>query len=261
MLVLLPPSEGKTAPRRGAPLDLGRLSFPGLTATRRVVLDDLVSLCSGDADQARSTLGLSPGLAAEVDRNAALITAPTAPAGRVYTGVLYDALAWPTLDAAARRRAQRWLAIASAAFGLVRPNDRIPAYRLSGDVTLPRVGPLSAAWRGPLAEAIRSAAGRGVVLDLRSGAYVALGPVPSDLADRTVTARVLLERDGRRSVVSHSNKATKGRLVRHLLERGDDARGPEDLAGLLGSLGYRVELAAPSRDARPWTLDVVVDAV
>ncbi len=31
MLILLPPSEGKTAARRGRPLDLGTLSFPALT--------------------------------------------------------------------------------------------------------------------------------------------------------------------------------------------------------------------------------------
>ncbi len=42
MLILLPPSEGKTAPRRGNRLDLDRLSFPGLTHARREMLDALV---------------------------------------------------------------------------------------------------------------------------------------------------------------------------------------------------------------------------
>ena len=37
MLILLPPSEGKTAPRRGTRLDLDRLSFPGLSGARREV--------------------------------------------------------------------------------------------------------------------------------------------------------------------------------------------------------------------------------
>ena len=34
MLILLPPSEGKTAPSEGAPVELSSLAFPGLTKTR-----------------------------------------------------------------------------------------------------------------------------------------------------------------------------------------------------------------------------------
>ena len=59
MLVLLPPSEGKTPARRGAPLDLEGLSFPGLTATRERVLDALVDLARTRPDTARTVLGLS----------------------------------------------------------------------------------------------------------------------------------------------------------------------------------------------------------
>ena len=42
MLILLPPSEGKTTPRRGKPLDLGGLSFPELEPHRAEVLDAFV---------------------------------------------------------------------------------------------------------------------------------------------------------------------------------------------------------------------------
>ena len=46
MLVLLPPSEGKTPPRRGRPVDLAALSHPELTAAREAVLR---ALPDGDA--------------------------------------------------------------------------------------------------------------------------------------------------------------------------------------------------------------------
>lgn len=261
MLVLLPPSEGKTGPARGRPLDLAALAFPELTAARTAVLDALVALCRSDPGRAREVLGLTPGLADEVLRNAELPSAPAAPAARVYTGVLYDALDLPGLDADSRRRAARRVAISSALFGLLRPTDRIPAYRLSAGTTLPGVGPLGSVWREPVAAAIRAAAGRSAVLDLRSGAYESLAPVPADLADRTVVTRVLLERNGKRSVVSHHNKATKGRLVRALLADPDPARSAPAVAEACRRSGFHVELAPPARNGRPWSMDVVVSEV
>ena len=72
MLILLPPSEGKSAPRRGHPLRLGALSFPELYDARAEMLDALTTLCRGDADAAAATLGLGTTQIDEVGRNAAL---------------------------------------------------------------------------------------------------------------------------------------------------------------------------------------------
>src|SRR4051812_27199179 len=98
MLILLPPSESKAGDADGPPLDLETLSFPGLTRTRERVLKALEGLCGRSEARARDVLGLSPGQAAEIARNRELRTAPTLPAGRLYTGVLYDNLAPATLD-------------------------------------------------------------------------------------------------------------------------------------------------------------------
>lgn len=259
MLVLLPPSEGKTAPSRGRPLDLASLSFPGLTATREDVLDALVALAASQPERARTVLGLSPRQADEVARDALLETAPTAPAGAVYTGVLYDALDLASLDPAAKRRAQRTLVISSALFGALRPGDRIPAYRLSGDVTLPPLGALASVWRDPLATAMTEAAGDGLVVDLRSGTYAAMWRPTGDVATRTVAVRVLQQRpDGTRAVVSHFNKATKGRLVRHWLQSGARLRDADDLADACASAGTVAELGPRPRPGTARRLDVVV---
>ncbi|WP_326599278.1 peroxide stress protein YaaA [Streptomyces sp. NBC_01803] len=256
MLVLLPPSEGKTGATRGAPLDPGALSLPALAPARERVLDELTALCGGDPAKARQVLGLSEGLGGEVARNAALRTAPARPAGQLYTGVLYDALGPASLSAAARRRARESLLIFSGLWGAVRITDRIPAYRCSAGVRLPGLGPLAGFWKEPLAEALPAAAGAGPVLDLRSSAYAAMWRPAGDLARRTVTVRVLQARvvDGveKRSVVSHFNKATKGRVVRALLEAGPLPRTPAKLAGAVRDLGYVVEEGAAGR------LDIVV---
>ncbi len=242
MLILLPPSEGKTPPRRGKPLDLGSLSFPDLTLHRAEVLDALTSLCTSEpADVAAKVLGLGSTQVADVERDARLAQAPTARADAVYSGVLYEALDLPSLDAAARRRATSWLAVASGLFGLLRPSDRVPAYRLSGDVSLPGIGTVSTYWGRRLDAAVREAAGRGLVVDLRSSTYAAFWRPGPDLARKVVTMRVLHEVDGRRKVVSHFNKATKGRIVRALLEDGTAPGTPTRFADHLGSLGWKVE--------------------
>jgi len=257
VLILLPPSEGKAAPTRGRPLDLTTLGSPGLTAARAQLLDALTDLAASP-DAAR-VLGLGATQAGLVDLDARVRTSPTARADAVYTGVLYDALDLPGLSPTARRRAATRVAVVSSLFGLVRPSDRIPSYRLSGDVTLPGLGPVAGVWRQHLGDAVLDAVGAGLLVDLRSTTYAAFWRPPADLAPRVATVRVLHD-DGRtRTVVSHFNKATKGRVVRGLLEDGANPRTPAALADALRSLGWKVEEGEPTRAGT--RLDVVVTEV
>jgi len=263
VLILLPPSEGKSEPRRGKPLDLG--SGP-LGDARRAVVNALVDLCRGPEEVAIATLGLGPTQADDVRRNARLRDLPTAPAERVYTGVLYDALGLTSLDASAHRRALSRVAIVSSLYGVVRPGERIAPYRLGGGVALPGLGGVAAHWRAHLDPVISQLAGRGLVVDLRSSTYASFWRPTPELAARVVTVRVLHEVDGRRqvgsrsqttrTVVSHLNKATKGRLVRSLLEDGRDARSPSALAAIFTDLGWQVEVTDGPRGAT--LLDVIV---
>lgn len=260
MLVLLPPSEGKSAPAGGPPLDLDSLSLPGLAPARRAALAALIDLCRGDEARARAVLGLSARQAGEVGRNAALDRAATAPAAAVYSGVLYQALAYGELAAAARRRVDAEVLVWSGLWGAVRLTDHVPAYRLAGSVSLPPLGPLPSFWRAPLASTLAELAEQEVVLDLRSGTYSAswTGPL-----HRTLVGRVIHDSGGRRTVASHFNKATKGRLVRALAEQGGQPGTPEELIDAIRSAGFRAERArddaAPGR--RPPVLDIIVTAL
>ncbi|MEV6169610.1 peroxide stress protein YaaA [Streptomyces sp. NPDC051954] len=259
MLVLLPPSEGKASAGRGAPLKLESLSLPALQETRAAVLDELVELCAADEDKACEVLGLSEGLRGEVAKNVELRTAGARPAGEIYTGVLYDALDLASLDAAAKRRASRSLLVFSGLWGAVRVTDRIPSYRCSMGVKLPGLGALGARWRAPMADALPEVAGSGLVLDLRSSAYAAAWKPKGEVAGRTATVRVL--HAPTRKVVSHFNKATKGRIVRSLLSAGVAPKGPAALVEALRDLGYVVEVEPPVRAGAAWALDVLVDEV
>jgi len=240
VLILLPPSEGKTRPEQGPVLDLGSLSSPQLTAPRRQLLNALVRLSSGRPRRAMDILGLGPTQADALDRNALLPTEPTARADVIYAGVLFEHLDPASFRDYERRRFEDAVAIASALFGLVRPQDLIPAYRLSGSVTLPRLGTIASRWKPRLPAAIAELAAGGLVVDLRSGPYRNLGKPPSELT--AVTMRVLHEKNGERTVVSHFNKATKGVVVRRLITEGVEASAPDELADALRDLGWNVEI-------------------
>lgn len=260
VLVLLPPSEGKTpaASRRRRPVDLTTLSWPEINGARTRVLDELAQV-SGRPD-ALDVLDVGPSLAAEVERNTRLRTEPAIPASELYSGVLYEALDLAGLPASARRRATRWLVVVSGLWGALRLTDRVPAYRLSMAATLPGTGPLGSFWRQHLDEPLRQAAGGGLVVDCRSSTYQSAWTPTRDVAARTVAVRVLRDEGGRRTVVSHMAKQTRGQVVRHLLLRdGREPRTPKAL-GAAVSEAFTCELHAPPRAGATWTLDVVVTA-
>jgi cytoplasmic iron level regulating protein YaaA (DUF328/UPF0246 family) len=244
VLILLPPSEGKTAPAAGAPLELDALAYPELTPVRERVLAALEKLSAGRPARALAALDLSERQVGELARNAALRSAPAAPAAEVYTGVLYERLRLPDLPAAARER----VLIASALWGVVRPDDRIPAYRLSMAARLPRLGGLAARWRPALRAALPD---EGLVVDLRSGPYVAAW---TPRAAEVVAVRAFTERAGRRTAVSHMVKATRGDVARLLLQARTPPRDAAEVAQLVGASGREVDLET-GRGAR--SVDVI----
>lgn len=203
-------------------------------------MTSLEKLAREHPDALRTALGLTPRQTAEIDADAALTTAPTLPALELYTGVVYEALGYRTLEGGAKRRANSSLVVASALFGLVRPKDRLPPYRLSGSSVLPGLGGLGPLWRPALEPLLAGQAG--LVVDLRSGTYAGLARVPG-----AVEVRVLRDTAGQRAVVSHDNKWTKGLLARVLCEQGarslrDVAEAGRSVADLVEVQGRRVDL-------------------
>lgn len=171
----------------------------------------LVSVSRDDPAAAGRALGLSEKLSGEVELNAELFSTPTAPALTRYTGVLYDALDASGMTTAQHARAVDRLWVGSALFGLVSADDPIPHYRLSAGTKLPGLGTLRSLWRPDVTAAVADWE-QELVVDLRSGGYLELGPVPG-----SVTVDVVTEYpDGTRKVVSHFSKHHKGLLARTL---------------------------------------------
>lgn len=226
MLILLPPSEGKTPPDAGAPVDLAELSFPELTTARQDVAQALAAV-SGQ-DDALQQLGVGATLVHEVSRNTRLAHEPAAPAHSIYTGVLFDALGYASMTATQKGKADAAVVVVSGLWGAVGFADRIPAYRLSMSVGLPGLGKLASYWKPKLAAAVAGHAEGHLLVDCRSSTYAAAWvPDPA----HTVSVNVFTERDGVRKVVSHFAKHTRGELARHLLtRRGKALETPAQLA-------------------------------
>ncbi|WP_334172263.1 YaaA family protein [Sinomonas sp.] len=220
MLILLPPSEGKTPAPGGAAVDLSALSFPSLEVPRKQVMASLAEV-SG-RDDALEALGVGASLADDVERNRRLHAEPAAPAHQVYSGVLYEALGYASLSPAQRRKADASIVVVSALWGAVGFADLVPAYRLSMSTALPGLGRLASFWKPLLAGALEERASHGLVIDCRSSTYAAAYAPP---AARTVTVDVFTERNGKRTVVSHFAKHHRGEFVRHLITRKGRAPG------------------------------------
>jgi len=244
VLILLPPSEGKAAPSEGEPLALDSLVFAEqLGARRAALLDALERLGTLATARALKQLAISKGQVEEIAIDAALRTAPAAPAAEVYSGVLYDHLRLPELPAKARRR----VLIASALWGVVRPEDRIPYYRFSAKARLARIGAPASYWRQALAATMPDAEGD-LVVDMRSAAYAAAWkPKRATL----LAVRAFSESNGKRKPVSHMAKAVRGEVARALLLAEKPPATPDAAAAIAAEAGFDVELT-------PGALDVIV---
>jgi len=203
-----------------APVCFTDLSFPELTAERESVLEELATVSSGPDALAELKVGTS--LEAEVDRNTRLLTEPAQPAIRTYTGVLFEALDYASFSPAERDAAHWSLLISSALWGILRPEDAIPAYRLSMGVKLGSIGALASFWKGALGTALEATAKDQLILDCRSAAYAKSWVTPPS---QTLAVRVeRVAADGSRKVVSHMAKHYRGLFARYLIQSGLAAR-------------------------------------
>ena len=217
MLILLPPSEKKVQPRVGPIFELDELCFSKeLGKVRRSLL-----------------------------RNQKEVTKlPTDIAVNVYSGVLYQAFQWETLESKSQELGNSCVLISSALFGLLSPNDLIPAYKLKIQPSL---------WKIPIAKALKSYESE-LIIDCRSSSYAATWSPPRE---NTILVKVFEERSGEKTVITHMAKKTRGEVARLLLMAGRDLMSFDDLQDLVAK-NYRCELVAPTK-VHGWQLEIIAN--
>lgn len=218
-LILLPPSEGKSTGGDGPSWRVGTMADGSLDPHRRRVLTEAIR------------------------QGATARRAPTASAMQRYTGVLYRELDWGSLPVAARRRGAEQVRIVSGLWGLVAPDDPIPAYKLKMSARLGQLGRLSGWWKPRLSPVLTGMATGARVWDLLPIEHSAAMDWSACQPAQRITVRFV---DVRGRTVSHWNKLLKGSLVRWLLT--ECPTDLDDLHRFDHPLGYRFDEDASSLD-------------
>lgn len=277
MRILLPPSAGKTTKESTNHLQLEKLwQAEHLTQTRRQLIDDVQNTALlADAAQ---IFKLGPKNAHEISQNLEIYDAPALAAWQLYDGVLYEAAKFAQIFSsgacaqggqgqagqsqdAQRRGGQQQVdqyqtdqpqggqqqveeltLVFSALFGPVRLTDLITPHRLSGSVKLPGQGTVASIWSKPLKELLAQQLSGHVVVDLRSAEYGAMyRPARGgDCLTLNIAVAKVNPATGKRSVVSHWAKHTRGLLAGALLEAVAGGR----LSGSEGDVDEILQVAA-----------------
>lgn len=251
MRILLPPSAGKTTKESTNHLQLEKLwQAEHLTQTRRQLIDDVQNTALlADAAQ---IFKLGPKNAHEISQNLEIYDAPALAAWQLYDGVLYEAAKFAQIFSSGepsqgsqgqvgnhrgdqpqgsgqsqadqsqglQRQLEELTLVFSALFGPVRLTDLITPHRLSGSVKLPGQGSVASIWSKALKELLTQQLSGHVVVDLRSAEYGAMyRPTRgSDCLLLNIAVAKVNPATGKRSVVSHWAKHTRGLLAGALLE-------------------------------------------
>jgi cytoplasmic iron level regulating protein YaaA (DUF328/UPF0246 family) len=200
LLILLPPSEGKSAvPGTAAALaeshpDLARDVAPVLKHLRRLPKDECAKWYGvSTAEKASAAHRL----------NLAVLLAPGLSALERYTGVVYTHLAPATLREPAL--AGRQLLIVSGMYGLIDGSLPIADYKLPLNPWLTKY------WKPINSKRLAALAGGQPVLSLLPGAH-------AKALDYAPLVNVDFKLEGGKKSAGHFGKAIKGKFVRFLLE-------------------------------------------
>ena len=237
-LILLPPSEGKSSGGDGLPWFKTTQSFPELESARKEVIKALKTAMEAPVGERSKLLGVGETKTDEATKaNLSVDTGKTSPAIERYTGVLYDALEYGSLSSKLKKRVDSQVVIFSGLWGILRPGDHVPDYKLKMGAKLPVLGKPSTFWKPFISSSLAKAAS-GVVWDLLPNEHSAAWD-PS-ISGRRIRVSFLddVMKDKKRTLVtvSHWNKLLKGSLVRFIAESQID--DPSGLKGFKHPEGY-----------------------
>lgn len=251
--ILLPPAEGKK--QGGNPFAPDMFDyrssntfnyFNELNPERRTLINVLQQTIE-EGNDLESIFGVKgEALEEAIKVNSEIYDAPLMSAlDRYSPGVMYQAMDFAGLPTGAQRRLLENGIIFSGLFGLLRPDDLIPNYRLRMDATLPEIGKVSSYWRPHLSEVLnRNLEGRFVwnlLPNIHREAWE-----DQKTYEKIVDVRFYQYLNGERQSVTHGVKPLRGQLVNFIVRESVESLEP--LLEWEHPAGYRYDEAESKFD-------------
>ena len=269
--ILLPPAEGKQPGGNPFAPDMFdyRTSntfnfFSELNTKRRALIDTLQEVIeAGSEDELEVLFGVQDHFLEEAVRvNMEIYDAPLMSAlDRYSPGVMYAAMDFAGLPTGAQRRLLENGVIFSGLFGLLRPDDLIPNYRLRMDADVPGVGKMYKHWRPLISPLLNRALEGQFVWDFLPQMHHRAWDDEHTYEER-VLVKFYDEKDSERTAVTHGVKPLRGRFVNWIVqetaEEMEDLTGDEDEEPWEHPDGYRYDAEATTYDEDTKTRTVVM---
>lgn len=222
--ILLPPSEGKNPggnPFAPDMFDYRSSStfnyFSDLNPERRKLINVLQETIE-QGDDLEALFGVKgDNLEEALEANLTIFKAPLMSAlDRYSPGVMFKSMDFAGLPTGAQRRLLENAIIFSGLFGLLRPDDLIPNYKLKVDVSLPELGKISKYWRPFVSPLLNKTLKDQVVWNLLPKAH-------REMWDDEHTYKQMVDVnfydlvDGELKAQTHGVKPLRGQLVNYLV--------------------------------------------
>ncbi len=225
-ILLLPGADGKR--QGGNPLAPDMFDyrasntfnyFSELNPERRALIRAVQAQAEAGSglDRLLGTAGEGVEEAVEINRH--VFDAPLLAAIERYgPGVMYRAMEFETLPTGAQRRLLENGVILSGMFGLLRPDDLIPDYRLRIDATVDGIGSVTGYWRDIVSPRLDRLVEDKIVWNLLPASHEEAW-VDGVTYARMYRVRFYKQEDGERKAVAHGARELGGSLVHYIVER------------------------------------------
>lgn len=224
--ILLSPSEGKKPGGNPYAPDMFdyRSSntfnyFNELNSDRRHLIDVLQKTIEESSEEELEELFGVKGdtLQEAIEANLDLYNAPLMSAlDRYSPGVMYEAMDFAGLPTGAQRRLLENGIIFSGLFGVLRPDDLIPNYRLRMDAKLEGIGKMSTYWKPRISPLLNNTLKGRFVWNLLSRVHQAAWD-DEQTYEKMVEVKFYTVSNGERKAVTHNVKTLRGQLVNFIV--------------------------------------------
>lgn len=265
--ILLPSAEGKQP--GGNPLAPDMFDyrasntfnfFSDLNPERRTLIQAVQAHVEAADEDAREALFGVRGdtLAAAVEATRHIFGSPLLAAiDRYSPGVMYRATEFTSLPTGAQRRLLENGIIFSGLFGLLRPDDLIPDYKLSMGAKVDGIGKVSAYWKPHLTARLAELLDGQAVWNLLPGSHDEAWE-DTGAAARVIRVKFVREVDGERKPISHGVKELRGALAAYIVNETADHVDALDFWEAPD--GYELDREASDLDERGGGTAVLVSA-